>query len=224
METNEMGRVLTEAKIENLRESLDAERGFVSDDQVRRVSSAMPSSTLGQLCCRCRRTPFNNLVWKKLASRASQAVPVAARPTCIPPSASPFRPLLHDGLMEVPDNVPVLIGRNPAPAPGLRRRSAQPHVDWQSAHGERACVRAVLATLDFYAVQAGGDSDHCGAAAVASEPRLSEKRELCRMSPSSSAFLQPPCCFPPSAMGAGRAIWRPWPCSTWRRNGWAGRE
>jgi predicted aspartyl protease len=37
METNGMGRVLTEAKVENLRDLWDAERGMVSDAQVRRL-------------------------------------------------------------------------------------------------------------------------------------------------------------------------------------------
>jgi predicted aspartyl protease len=107
-----MGRVLTEATIENLKDVWDAERGLVPQDQVRRITIndalvdtgattlALPTRFIQQLGLAKR--------YEKQArsSRGTVSVYEAVRVTI------QGRDCTAD-VMEVPDDVPVLIGQIP---------------------------------------------------------------------------------------------------------------
>ena len=111
METADMGRVLTEATIENLKDLWDAERGMKPADQVRRVSIgdalvdcgatllSLPTKLIQQL-------GLTKTGMKRVTSSiglAEAAVYEAVRLTI------QGRTCTMD-VMEVPDGVPVLIG------------------------------------------------------------------------------------------------------------------
>ncbi|HEV3257109.1 MAG TPA: retropepsin-like aspartic protease [Gemmataceae bacterium] len=117
MELEIMGRVLTEATIENLKDLWDAERGLRPPDQVRRVTVsdalvdtgastlALPTRLIGQLGLTKRYD-------KRATSSAGTkqvAVYEAVRLTLL------GRDCTVD-VMEVPDEVPVLIGQLPLEA------------------------------------------------------------------------------------------------------------
>jgi predicted aspartyl protease len=114
METLEMGRVLTEATIENLSDLFQAQQGHIPDDQVRRVVVAdalvdtgatllsLPSRLIQQLGLTRRYT-------KRVTSTTGGGevdVYGTVRLTI------QGRDCPTD-VMEVPDNVPVLIGQIP---------------------------------------------------------------------------------------------------------------
>jgi predicted aspartyl protease len=114
METETMGRVLTEATIESLRDLWDAERGRIPADQVRRVtvSDALvdTGATLVSLPTRLiRQLGLEEQYKKRVTSSigvAEAAVYDAVRLTI------QGRTCTMD-VMEVPDTVPVLIGQLP---------------------------------------------------------------------------------------------------------------
>jgi predicted aspartyl protease len=114
METNGMGRVLTEAKIENTEDLWAAKRGLLSDDQIRRVQVdnalvdtgatllSLPSSLIRQL-------GLDKTGSKRVMSSTGGGVAdlySAARLTIQGRSCTM-------DVMEVPDGVPVLIGQIP---------------------------------------------------------------------------------------------------------------
>lgn len=114
METEAMGRVLTEATIENLKDLWDAERGMKPAEQVRRLSIAdalvdcgatllsMPTKLIQQL-------GLDKTGTKRVTSsigRAEASMYEAVRLTI------QGRTCTMD-VMEVPDGVPVLIGQLP---------------------------------------------------------------------------------------------------------------
>lgn len=111
METEAMGRVLTEATIENLKDLWDAKRGMMPSEQIRRVSVgdalvdcgatllSMPTKLIEQLGLEKTGT-------KRVTSsigRAEASMYEAVRLTI------QGRTCTMD-VMEVPDGVPVLIG------------------------------------------------------------------------------------------------------------------
>jgi predicted aspartyl protease len=114
METSTMGRVLTEATVENLRDRWDAERGLLPPDQARRVTvpDALvdTGATLVSLPTRLiRQLGLGQTGTKRVTS-----------------SAGPTEAAMYDAVrltiqgrsctmdvMEVPDDVPVLIGQIP---------------------------------------------------------------------------------------------------------------
>ena len=114
METNAMGRVVTEAIIENLRDLWDAERGLLSADQVRRISVgdalvdtgatllSLPSQLIGQLDL--KKTDSKRIISSNGPSEAD--VSSAVRLTIQGRSCTM-------DVVEVPDDVPVLIGQLP---------------------------------------------------------------------------------------------------------------
>jgi predicted aspartyl protease len=114
METNGMGRVLTEAKIENTEDLWAAKRGLLSDDQIRRVQVdnalvdtgatllSLPSSLIRQL-------GLDKTGSKRVMSSTGDGVAdlySAVRLTIQGRSCTM-------DVMEVPDGVPVLIGQIP---------------------------------------------------------------------------------------------------------------
>src|SRR5262245_23442704 len=114
METETMGRVLTEATIESLQDVWDAERGLIPTDQVRRVTVpdalvdtgatlvSMPTRLIRQLGLKER--------YKKRV-RSSIGVSEAAVYDAVRLTIQ-GRDCTMD-VMEVPDDVPVLIGQLP---------------------------------------------------------------------------------------------------------------
>jgi predicted aspartyl protease len=114
MENTDMGRVLTEATVENLQDLWDAKRGLLPSDQVRRITVndalvdteattlALPTRLLQQLGLSKRYEK------RATSSRGTGQVAVyeAARLTI------QGRDCTVD-VMEVPDDVPVLIGQMP---------------------------------------------------------------------------------------------------------------
>lgn len=114
MESEPMGRVLTEATIENLQDLWDAQRGLIPPDQVRRltVTDALvdTGATLLSLPTRMiRELGLNPMYTRRVTSSTGggeAAVYAAVRLTI------QGRYCTMD-VMEVPDNVPVLIGQLP---------------------------------------------------------------------------------------------------------------
>jgi predicted aspartyl protease len=114
METATMGRVLTEAKIENMHDLWDVERGLLTDDKVRRVTVddalADTGATMLSLPTRLiKELGLRRMYSKRVMSSVGKAeadVYEAVRLT------------IQDrycnlDVMEVPDDVPVLIGQIP---------------------------------------------------------------------------------------------------------------
>jgi predicted aspartyl protease len=114
METESMGRVLTEATIENLEDLWAAKRGLCSPDQVRRVTvpDALvdTGSTLLSLPTRLIRQLGLEERYKKQI-RSSVGVSEAAVYTAVRLTIQ-GRDCTMD-VMEVPDDTPVLIGQLP---------------------------------------------------------------------------------------------------------------
>lgn len=114
MESETMGRVLTEATIENLQDLWDVQRGLIRPDQVRRitVSDALVDTGASTLALPTRMIRQLGLIksYEKRATSSAGSIQVAvyeaARLTI------QGRHLSVDA-MEVPDDVPVLIGQIP---------------------------------------------------------------------------------------------------------------
>jgi predicted aspartyl protease len=114
METETMGRVLTEATIENLRDLWDVERGLLPSDQERRITvtdalADTGATTLGLPTRLIRQLGLNKQYEKRAVSTTGIShvnVYDAVRLTI------QGRYLSVDP-MEVPDDVPVLIGQIP---------------------------------------------------------------------------------------------------------------
>jgi predicted aspartyl protease len=114
MESDTMGRVLTEAKIENLQDLWDAQRGLLPPDQVRRITVddalvdtgatllSMPTRLIRQLGL----TERSKKRVRSSTGTAEASVYDAVRLTI------QGRECTMD-VMEVPDDVPVLIGQLP---------------------------------------------------------------------------------------------------------------
>jgi hypothetical protein len=114
MEQTDMGRVLTEATVENLKDLWDAECGLLPSDQVRRITVNdalvdMEATTLALPTRLLQELGLSKRYEKRAtSSRGSGQVAVheAARLTI------QGRDCTVD-VMEVPDDVPVLIGQIP---------------------------------------------------------------------------------------------------------------
>jgi predicted aspartyl protease len=114
METQTMGRVLTEATIENIQDLLNANSGLISPDQVRRVTVtdalvdtgapilAMPTRLIQQLGITKR--------YEKRTTSATGGGMVSVYGTVRLTIQGRDCPT---DVMEVPDDVPVLIGQIP---------------------------------------------------------------------------------------------------------------
>jgi predicted aspartyl protease len=114
METNGMGRVLTEATVENLQDVLDAHRGMMPADQVRRVvvSDALVdtgATSLGLPSRLIRQLGLNQVNEKRVTSTTGGGVVNIYGPVRLTIMGR-FLPL---DAMELPDDVPVLIGQIP---------------------------------------------------------------------------------------------------------------
>jgi predicted aspartyl protease len=114
METNNMGRVTTAARIENLQDLWDVERGLLTSDIVRAISIAdalvdtgatmlsLPSGLISQLGL--KKMYSKNVIGSTGVTQAN--VYAAARLTI-------GDRYCNLDIMEVPDNVPALIGQIP---------------------------------------------------------------------------------------------------------------
>lgn len=114
MESECMGRVLTQATIENLRDLWDQERGLIADDEVRflEIDDALVDSGATLLSIPTRL--IRQLGLKKTASKrvtSSAGMMEADLYTAVRLTIQ-GRTCTMD-VMEVPDSVPVLIGQLP---------------------------------------------------------------------------------------------------------------
>jgi predicted aspartyl protease len=109
-----MGRVLTEATIENLKDLWDAERGLITNDQIRRLdlTDALVDTGATLVSLPARMIQFLGLRWsgeKRVTSSTGGGTAdlySAIRLTIQGRSCTM-------DVMEVPDNVPPLIGQIP---------------------------------------------------------------------------------------------------------------
>lgn len=114
METQEMGRVQTEATIENLRDLWDAQRGLLPSDQARKIVVADALVDTGATLLSIPKSLIEQLGLTKTSSKrvnssfgvGEAAVYDAVRLTIQGRSCTM-------DVMEVPDSVPVLIGQIP---------------------------------------------------------------------------------------------------------------
>ncbi len=114
MENNGMGRVLTEATIENLKDLWAVERGLLSDDQVRRVTVTDALVDTGATLLSLPTKMIQQLGLDKAGSKRVTSstgggeadVYSAVRLTIQGRSCTM-------DVMEVPDNVPALVGQIP---------------------------------------------------------------------------------------------------------------
>jgi clan AA aspartic protease len=114
METSTMGRVLTEATIENLGDLYESRRGKLAPDQVRRVSVSDALVDTGATTLALPTRVIQELGLAKLGERRSRS----SRGTGIVAVFEPVRITIQGrdatvDVMEVPDDVPVLIGQIP---------------------------------------------------------------------------------------------------------------
>jgi len=136
METKPMGRVLTEAIIENLEDRWAAKRGLIADDQVRRVTVEDALMDTGATLLSIPTRLIQRLGLEKTASKgvtssiwlAEAAVYSAVR------LSIQGRSCTMD-VMEVPDDVPVLIGQIPLEHLDLVVDLRSRHLIGNPAHG-----------------------------------------------------------------------------------------
>jgi len=114
METQEMGRVLVEATIENLRDAWDAERGMLAANDVRRVtvrealvdtgatSLSLPAGLIGQLGLKKRSE-------KRVTTSSGDGTAAVYDPVRLTIQG---RDCVVE-VVELPDSVPPLIGQVP---------------------------------------------------------------------------------------------------------------
>lgn len=114
METETMGRVLTEVTIENLKDLWDAERGMVAADQVRRITvpDALVDTAASLLSLPTRMIQLLGLT--KVAEKQVKT----SLGTGTASVYAAVRLTIQDrfcttDVMEVPDEVPVLVGQLP---------------------------------------------------------------------------------------------------------------
>jgi hypothetical protein len=143
METNTMGRVLTEATIENLKDVWDAERHLLPSDKVRRVvvkdalvdagarMLALPTRLIRELGL----SPVGIQRVNTRARLGEASIYDAVRLTIMGRSCTM-------DVMEAPDDVPVRIGRLPLLALDLEVDVDSCSVTGNPAHGGRWIVEA----------------------------------------------------------------------------------
>ena len=109
-----MGRVLVEATLENLQDVWDAERGMISDDQVRRITIKDALVDTGATIISLPSRVIDLLGLKKIATKAvtSSVGLTEARLFGTVKLTVQGRECKSD-VLEVPDNVPPLIGQIP---------------------------------------------------------------------------------------------------------------
>src|SRR4051812_30592928 len=114
METAAMGRVVTEATIENLKDLWDAERGLIPAEEARRVTVPDALVDTGATTLSLPTAVIRQLGLSRLGSkqiRSSTGFSVAARYEAVRLTIQ-GRDCTLD-VLEVPDGVPVLIGQIP---------------------------------------------------------------------------------------------------------------
>jgi predicted aspartyl protease len=114
METQEIGRVLVEAAVENLKDAWDAERGMLAADDVRRV---VVREALGDTGATSLSLPTGLIRQLGLDKRSEKRVTTSSGDGTAA-VYDPVRLTIQDRdcvveVVEVPDSVPPLIGRIP---------------------------------------------------------------------------------------------------------------
>jgi predicted aspartyl protease len=114
METDTMGRVLTAATIENLKDLWDAERGLLTNEQVRRVEITDALVDTGATLLSLPSRLIRQLGLDKTSSKRV----TSSMGNCEANIYSAVRLTIQGrsctmDVMEVPDDVPVLIGQIP---------------------------------------------------------------------------------------------------------------
>ena len=114
MESTDMGRVLTEATIENLQDLWDAKRGLISADKVRRlhVTDALVDTGATALALPKRYIEQLGLT-KNGEKRTTSAQGVFMIPVYDAVRLTIMGRAMSLDVLEVPDEVPVLIGQIP---------------------------------------------------------------------------------------------------------------
>ena len=109
-----MGRVLTEVKLENLKDLWDAKKGLLTDSQVRRVVVADALVDTGASTLSLPTSLIKKLGLEKVTKRRIRSATGTAEVDVY--DAVRFTIQGRDGtvdVMEVPDDVPVLVGQIP---------------------------------------------------------------------------------------------------------------
>lgn len=114
METDTMGRVLTEATIENLRDLWDAKRGFIRDTEVRRLDLTDALVDTGATLLSLPTRMINQLGLEKSGSKRV----ISSKGGSDADMYSAVRLTIQGrsctmDVMEVPDDVPPLVGQIP---------------------------------------------------------------------------------------------------------------
>jgi hypothetical protein len=114
METETMGRVLTEATIESLRDLWDAERGMIPAEQIRRVTVSDALVDSGATLLSLPTRLIRQLGLEERCRRLERSSTGVAEATLYDPVRLTIqgRDCTMD-VMEVPDDTPVLIGQLP---------------------------------------------------------------------------------------------------------------
>jgi predicted aspartyl protease len=114
MENEEMGRVLTEATIENLADLFVADRGLLPADQVRRVAVTDALVDIGATALALPTRLIRQLGLKKsYTKRATSSKGVCDADIYEAVRLTIMGRQMPIDVMEVPDEVPVLIGQIP---------------------------------------------------------------------------------------------------------------
>jgi len=114
METETMGRVLTEATIENLRDVWDAQRGLLSPEKVRRVTVADALADTGATLVSLPTRLIRQLGLSKTGTkRVTSSIGVAQASLYDAVRLTIQGRSCTMDVLEVPDEVPVLIGQLP---------------------------------------------------------------------------------------------------------------
>ena len=114
METTDMGRVLTEATIENLKDVWDAERGLIPKENVRRVHVLDALVDTGATALALPKRYIQQLgLAKKGEKRSTSAQGVFMIPMYETVKLTIMGRDMPLDVMEVPDEIPVLIGQIP---------------------------------------------------------------------------------------------------------------
>ena len=114
METNKMGRVLTEATVENLEDLWDLDKGRITPDQVRRVVISDALVDTGATLLSLPRRVIRQLGLRPVHTRRVISSMGASEATVYQVVRLTIRDrYCSTDVMEVPDDVPVLIGQLP---------------------------------------------------------------------------------------------------------------
>jgi len=114
METATMGRVLTQATIENVNDLWNAEQGIITPDKIRRVTVDDALIDTGATMLSLPTRLIHQLGLKKMFTRRFRTSTGAAEATVYGTARLTIQDRACDlDVCEVPDDVPVLVGQIP---------------------------------------------------------------------------------------------------------------